>query len=99
GNLLQWDIASLFIESEPRLRVGAVEDRVAYTARQAIDRDRITSYPPDADGDHDQERRQERQPNPLDPMLRPAERAQFDPPEGWTQDAGLGFKHWRRRCD
>jgi len=51
GDLIQSDVAPLFIESEPGLRVGAVEDRVAHPARQTIDRDRITGDPPYAGGD------------------------------------------------
>ena len=46
GDLIQRDVAPLFIEPEPGLRVGAVEDRVADASRQTIDRERITGHPP-----------------------------------------------------
>ena len=39
SDLVEWDVSPLFIEPEPRLRVGAVEDCVANSSRKAVDRE------------------------------------------------------------
>ena len=75
GDLIQRDVAPLFIEPEPGLRVGAVEDRVADASRQTIDRERVTGHPPRPDGDADEHQGKERQPRPVEPSVRPAKRA------------------------
>jgi hypothetical protein len=67
SDLAERDVPPLFIEPEPRLRVGAVEDCVANTSRKAVDREGITSGPPNSYAAREEKYGGDCQTTPLEP--------------------------------
>jgi hypothetical protein len=67
SDLTEWDVSPLFIEPEPRLRVGAVEDRVANSSRKAVDSEGVTSGPPSSYAAREEKYGGDYQTAPLEP--------------------------------
>ena len=70
-DVVERHVVPLLVEAEPRLAVGAVEDRVADAACQPVDGDGVARQPHRRDAGGRDERQQQRERDPLGPSPRP----------------------------
>ena len=67
GNLRERNIVALLVEAEPRLTVGAVEDRIADSTCQPVDDDGVSRQPDGGNRSGDDQRDEKRERDPVEP--------------------------------